>query len=150
MSYSSLRITNLPPYLFAEIDRRKRAAKAKGADLIDFGIGDPDQPTPQHIIRALSQAAKDPANHGYALDRGMEVLRRAISAWYGRRFDVGLCPDREILPLIGSKEGLAHLPLAFVNSGDYTLVPEPCYPPYKGGTILAGGRSSSACTAGRA
>jgi len=89
---------------------------------------------------ALTKAAYDPANHRYALDQGMPVLRSAISGWYKRRFNVDLNPDTEILPLIGSKEGIAHFPLAFLNSGDVSLVPDPCYPPYKGGTILAGGK----------
>lgn len=108
--------------------------------MIDFGIGDPDQPTPKFIIDSLYQAAQDPANHRYALDTGMPSLRQAISCWYKRRFNVDLKPEGEILPLIGSKEGIAHLPLAILNEGDYALVPDPCYPPYKGGTILAGGR----------
>lgn len=136
----SARLKRLPPYLFLEIDNAKRKARAAGTDIIDFGIGDPDQPTPRHIIEALYQAAQDPANHRYALDQGMPKLRRAIQAWYAKRFAVDLNPDTEILPLIGSKEGIAHFPLAFLNSGDISLVPDPCYPPYKGGTILAGGR----------
>jgi len=136
----SKKIQALPPYLFLEIDKAKRKARAEGRDIIDFGVGDPDQPTPQFIIDALSQAAQDPANHRYALDQGMPVLRSAISGWYKRRFSVNLNPDTEILPLIGSKEGIAHFPLAFLNPGDLSLVPDPCYPPYKGGTILAGGK----------
>jgi len=136
----SKKLQELPPYLFLEIDEAKRKAKAEGRDIIDLGVGDPDLPTPNHIIEALYQAALDPSNHRYALDQGMPVLRRAIAGWYKRRFDVELNPDTEILPLIGSKEGIAHLPLAFLNQGDYSLVPDPCYPPYKGGTILAGGK----------
>jgi len=136
----SKKLQELPPYLFLEIDKAKRKARAQGRDIIDIGIGDPDQPTPKHIIEALSRAALDPANHRYALDQGMPLLRRAIEAWYKRRFNVKLDPDSEILPLIGSKEGIAHFPLAFLNQGDYSLVPDPCYPPYKGGTILAGGK----------
>lgn len=136
----SKKISELPPYLFLEIDKAKRKARAEGRDIIDFGIGDPDQPTPKHIIEALYQAAQDPTNHRYALDQGMPALRRAIEGWYKRRFDINLNPDSEILPLIGSKEGIAHFPLAFLNEGDYTLIPDPCYPPYKGGTILAGGK----------
>lgn len=136
----SKKITALPPYLFLEIDKAKRSARAEGRDIIDLGIGDPDQPTPRHIIEALYQAAQDPATHKYALDQGMPALRRAIEGWYNRRFGINLDPDSEILPLIGSKEGLAHFPLAFLNQGDYSLIPDPCYPPYKGGTILAGGR----------
>lgn len=136
----SKKIAALPPYLFLEIDKAKRAARAEGRDIIDLGIGDPDQPTPKHIIEALYQAAQDPSTHKYALDQGMPALRRAIEGWYAMRFGINLNPDTEILPLIGSKEGLAHFPLAFLNEGDYSLIPDPCYPPYKGGTILAGGR----------
>ena len=136
----SKKLSELPPYLFLEIDKAKRKARAQGRDIIDLGIGDPDQPTPKHIIEALYKAAQDPANHRYALDQGMSALRSTIAGWYKRRFNVILDPETEVLPLIGSKEGIAHLPVAFLNYGDYTLVPDPCYPPYKGGTILAGGR----------
>ncbi|HOX09769.1 MAG TPA: aminotransferase class I/II-fold pyridoxal phosphate-dependent enzyme, partial [Candidatus Omnitrophota bacterium] len=135
----SERLKKLPPYLFAEIDKAKRKAKAEGRDIIDLGIGDPDLPTPKHIIDALNKAAKDPANHHYALDAGMPQFRQAIAKWYKKRFKVVLDPDTEILPLIGSKEGIAHFPLAFINPGDYVLVPDPCYPPYKNGTTFAGG-----------
>ncbi|MGB4520929.1 MAG: LL-diaminopimelate aminotransferase [Candidatus Omnitrophota bacterium] len=136
----SKKLQNLPPYLFLEIDRAKRKARAQGRDIIDLGIGDPDQPTPAHIIEKLYQAAKDPLTHTYAFDQGMPVLRQRIATWYKRRFNVEIKPESEVLPLIGSKEGIAHFPLAFLNEGDYSLVPDPCYPPYKGGTILAGGK----------
>jgi len=136
----SKKLQNLPPYLFLEIDKAKRKARAQGRDIIDLGVGDPDQPTPRHIIEALYQASKDPSCHRYALDQGMPALRRAIAGWYKRRFNVNLNPDAEILPLIGSKEGIAHFPLAFLNTDDYSLIPDPSYPPYKGGTILAGGK----------
>ncbi|MDD2688745.1 MAG: LL-diaminopimelate aminotransferase [Candidatus Omnitrophica bacterium] len=136
----SKKLKLLPPYLFLEIDKAKREARSKGKDIIDLGIGDPDQPTPKYIIEALYQAALDPVNHRYALDQGIPALRRAIAGWYKRRFSVSLNPDTEILPLVGSKEGIAHLPSAFLDNGDYSLVPDPCYPPYKGGTILAGGK----------
>lgn len=136
----SKRLKSLPPYLFLEIDKSKREARAQGRDIIDLGIGDPDQPTPKHIIEALYQAAQDPSTHRYALDQGMPALRRAIEGWYARRFGVNLEPNTQILPLIGSKEGIAHFPLAFLNEGDYSLIPDPCYPPYKSGTILAGGK----------
>ena len=136
----SKKLQALPPYLFLEIDKAKRKARAEGRDIIDLGIGDPDQPTPEYIIEALYRAALDPASHRYALDQGMSELRRAIGGWYKRRFNVSLDPDTEILPLIGSKEGIAHFPVAFLDQGDYSLVPDPCYPPYKGGTILAGGK----------
>jgi len=134
------RLQELPPYLFLEIDQAKRKARQEGRDIIDLGIGDPDLPTPQFIIDALSKAANDPANHRYALDQGMPVLRQAISQWYFKRFKVSFDPETEILPLIGSKEGIAHFPLAFINPGDYALIPDPCYPPYKSGTIFAGGK----------
>ncbi|MFA5320202.1 MAG: LL-diaminopimelate aminotransferase [Candidatus Omnitrophota bacterium] len=133
-------LKSLPPYLFVEIDKAKRKARAEGRDVIDFGIGDPDQPTPEYIIDELCRAARDPANHRYALDQGIPLLREAICAWYKERFSVGIDPEKEVLPLIGSKEGISHFPFAFLNNGDYSLVPDPCYPPYKGGTILAGGR----------
>jgi LL-diaminopimelate aminotransferase len=136
----SKKLEALPPYLFLEIDQAKRKARAEGRDIIDLGIGDPDQPTPRNIIEKLYQAAQDPATHRYALDQGMPILRQAIAKWYKNRFKVDLNPETEILPLIGSKEGIAHFPLAFLNPGDYSLVPDPCYPPYKGGTILAAGK----------
>ena len=126
--------------MFLEIDKAKRRARAEGRDIIDLGIGDPDQPTPKEIIEKLQKSALDPATHRYALDQGMPVLRGAIAQWYRERFNVKLDPETEVLPLIGSKEGIAHFPLAFLNEGDYSLVPDPCYPPYKGGTIFAGGK----------
>jgi LL-diaminopimelate aminotransferase len=140
MFHLSKKLQALPPYLFLEIDQAKRKAHAQGRDIIDLGVGDPDQPMPRYIIDALYQAAQDPATHRYALDQGMPALRQAIANWYKNRFAVELNPETEILPLIGSKEGIAHFPLAFLNEGDYSLVPDPCYPPYKGGTILAGGK----------
>lgn len=133
------RLKRLPPYLFAEIDRLKRKALSEGKDIIDLGVGDPDQPTPKFIIQALHKASLNSSHHHYALDAGMPKLRQAIAKWYKRRFGVILDPETEILPLIGSKEGIAHLPLAFINPGDEVLIPDPCYPPYKSGTILAGG-----------
>lgn len=133
------RLQILPPYLFAEVDKKKRELIAQGKDVIDLGVGDPDLPTPAFIIEALSQAAKDPANHRYALDAGMPALRQSMQKWFENRFHVKLDSAAEILPLIGSKEGIAHLPLAIVNPGDFTLVPDPCYPPYRSGTWFAGG-----------
>ncbi|MEA1926759.1 MAG: pyridoxal phosphate-dependent aminotransferase [Candidatus Auribacterota bacterium] len=135
----SERLNKLPPYLFAEIDRVKNELRAQGKELIDLGVGDPDQPTPPHIIEALAEAARDPFTHTYALGSGMEELREAIASWYIRRFGVKLDPDTEVLPLLGSKEGIAHIPLAFVNPGDIVLVPDPGYPVYASGTIFAGG-----------
>ena len=136
----SERLSRLPPYLFVEIDKAKRKAREEGRDIIDLGVGDPDLPTPDHIIQRLCEAVKDPSTHRYALDQGLPVLRQAIARWYKNRFQVELDPATEILPLIGSKEGIAHFPLAFLNKGDYSLIPDPGYPPYKGGTILAGGK----------
>lgn len=133
------RLKKLPPYLFVEIDRLKRQAREAGRDIIDLGIGDPDQPAPKFVIEALCAALNEPGIHKYALDLGQPEFRQAIASWYQGRFNVRLDPDTEIQPIIGSKEGLAHFPLAFVNPGDLTLVPDPCYPPYKGGTIFAGG-----------
>jgi len=135
----ALRLNKLPPYLFAEIDRKKKAALAAGRDVINLGVGDPDQPTPDFIIDALNTAAHDPSTHQYALDEGSPELRRTISDWCSERFGISLDPANEILPLLGSKEGIAHLPLAVVNPGDICLVPEPCYPPYRSGTFFAGG-----------
>lgn len=133
------RLKNLPPYLFAQLDRLKKEAFAKGKDLIDLGIGDPDIPTPEHIIKRLYEAARDPKTHRYATNFGLMQLRQAAAKWYEGRFGVEVDPHTEILPLIGSKEGISHIPLAFLNPGDVALVPDPCYPPYKSGTILAGG-----------
>lgn len=133
------RVKRLPPYLFAEVDRLKRELQAKGKDVIDLGVGDPDLPTPNFVIEALAKTAKDAPNHRYALDQGMPELRLAISDWYRKRFNVKLDPESEILPLIGSKEGIAHLPLALLNPGDVSLVPDPCYPVYKSATWFAGG-----------
>jgi LL-diaminopimelate aminotransferase len=133
------RIKKLPPYLFVELDKAKRNARQEGRDIIDLGIGDPDIPTPNFIIDALAKAARDPKNHRYPLDQGLPEFRNAIASWFKKRYGVTLDPETEILPLIGSKEGIAHMPLAFVNPGDAVLVPDPCYPPYKSGTYFAGG-----------
>jgi len=132
------RLKKLPPYLFAEIDKKKKAAIAAGRDVINLGIGDPDTPTPDFIIEELMAQARDPKNHQYALDDGLPELRRAIARWYDRRFGVKLDPDGEIYPTLGSKEGIAHLPLAVLNPGDVALIPDPLYPPYRSGTIFAG------------
>jgi LL-diaminopimelate aminotransferase len=133
------RFSKLPPYLFAEIDRKKKELVAAGRDVINLGIGDPDLPTPKPIIEALANAAADPATHSYALDDGDNVFRAGIAAFMQKRFGVQLDPNGEILPTIGSKEALAHFPLAFVNPGDICLVPEPCYPVYRSATYFAGG-----------
>ena len=132
------RLKQLPPYLFAEIDRRKRELAAQGKDVIDLGVGDPDLPTPDFIIEALIEGAKNPANHRYALDAGMPEFRKSIQKWFEKRFGVSADPATEILPLIGSKEGIAHLPLAVLNPGDVCLIPDPGYPVYRSGTLFAG------------
>jgi LL-diaminopimelate aminotransferase len=133
------RIEKLPPYLFAEIDRKVEVARARGADIISFGVGDPDLPTPPHIVDALVGAVRDPATHRYPAYTGMPAFRDSIAAWYERRFGVRLDPHEEIQPLVGSKEGIFHLPVAFVDPGDVALVPDPGYPVYETGTILAHG-----------
>jgi len=133
------RLKRLPPYLFAEIDRKKREVLARGVDVIDLGIGDPDLPTPPHIIQALQRAAEDPENHRYPSYEGMPAFRQAVADWYAKRFNVRLDPEQEVLTLVGSKEGTAHMPLAFVNPGEVVLVPDPGYPVYAAGTWFAGG-----------
>ncbi|MCM2322320.1 MAG: LL-diaminopimelate aminotransferase [Oligoflexia bacterium] len=133
------RLKKLPPYLFARIDRIKQEEQAKGRRLIALGIGDPDLPTPDFVIDRLAAAARKPSNHQYPSYWGMREFREAVARWYGRRFGVALNPDNEVLALIGSKEGIAHLPLAFVNPGEATLVPDPGYPVYHAATLFAGG-----------
>ena len=133
------RIVELPPYLFAAIDKKKVEMRKKGMDLIDLGIGDPDLPTPQPIIERLKKAAENRAHHRYPSYEGMIDFRRAVARWYERRFGIQLDPEAEVLSLIGSKEGIAHIPLAFVNPGDYVLVPSPGYPVYRVSTLFAGG-----------
>jgi LL-diaminopimelate aminotransferase len=132
------RLKKLPPYLFAEIDRKKKAAIAAGRDVINLGVGDPDTPTPAFIIDELERAARDEANHQYALDKGLPRFRNSAVDWFKRRFGVTLDADLEILPTIGSKEAIGHFPLAVLNPGDAALIPEPGYPPYRSGTVFAG------------
>jgi LL-diaminopimelate aminotransferase len=134
----SERLLRLPPYLFAEIDKKKKAAIAAGRDVINLGVGDPDHPTPESIIRSLQHHAENPAFHQYALDQGAPELRQSIAAFFRKRYAVDVDPDTEILALIGSKEGLAHLPLAVLNPGDISLVPDPCYPVYRSSSMFAG------------
>ncbi len=134
------RLDQLPPYLFADIDDRKRAAIEAGKDVIDFGIGDPDQPTPDFIIHALQQAVLDPVHHCYPPGTGTADFRRAAATWFVRRFGIELDAETEVLGLIGSKEGLAHLPLACLSPGQVALVPSPAYPVYHSATVFAGGR----------
>ncbi len=134
------RLKALPPYIFVEIDKAKREARAAGRDIIDLGVGDPDSPTFPHIIEALKKAAEDPANHHYAFDAGLPQLRTTIAQWFQKRFSVSLDPHAEILPLIGSKEGLAHLPLGIVNPKDKVILTDPAYPAYRAAVIFAGGK----------
>ena len=134
------RLKAVPRYLFAEIDRMKAEVASRGIDIISLGIGDPDLPTFPHIIERLQRAAKDPRNHQYPSYEGMPAFREAVAAWYAGRFQVQLDPGREVVSLIGSKEGIAHTPLAFVNPGDVVLCPDPGYPVYGISTLFAGGR----------
>lgn len=133
------RLKQLPPYLFAEIDKLKSELVAKGADVIDLGVGDPDLPTPSHIVEALRRSAQDPANHRYPSYCGMGDFKVSVSRWYKKRFDVELDPEAEVVSLIGSKEGIAHIPLAFVDPGEPVILPDPGYPVYQAGTVFAGG-----------
>lgn len=135
------RLKTLPPYLFKELDRRKEEVRNQGVDVIDLGVGDPDLPTPAHIIEALCRAAGDPANHRYPSYSGMHAFNAAAAGWYKKRFNVDLDPRREVVTLIGSKEGIAHIPLAFIDPGDTALVPDPAYPVYNTGVRFAGGTS---------
>ncbi len=135
------RLKQLPPYLFQEIDRLKADLIAKQVNVIDLGVGDPDLPTPKHIIESLEKTAKDPVNHRYPSYSGMNDFRKSVARWYRRRFAVELDPLSEVLTLIGSKEGIAHFPLAFINPGDIALVPSPAYPVYHIATMFAGGDS---------
>ena len=136
----SRRVENLPPYLFVEINRKIAEKKAKGEEVISFAIGDPDIPTPPHIIDRLCRAAQEPANHRYPETAGLPELCQAIAGWYEKRFGVSLDADKEVLPLIGSKEGIAHIAFCFIDPGDAALVPDPGYPVYSVSTMLAGGR----------
>jgi LL-diaminopimelate aminotransferase len=134
------RIENLQPYLFVEINNKIAEKRAKGEEVINFAIGDPDIPTPPHIIEGLCKAAQYPANHRYPESAGLPELRRAMADWYKKRFDVTLDPATEVLPLIGSKEGIGHIAFCFIDPGDVALVPDPGYPVYAFGTQMAGGR----------
>jgi LL-diaminopimelate aminotransferase len=133
------RLASLPPYLFIDIDRKRRAALAAGRDVINFGVGDPDQPTPGFIIDRLEQAARNPVHHRYPPDGGLPRFRQQAAEFFGRRYGVRLDPQREILGLVGSKEGLGHLPLAVVDPGRTVLIPDPAYPVYRAATLFAGG-----------
>jgi len=133
------RITRLPPYVFATVDELKLSARQRGEDVIDFGMGNPDLPTPPHIVEKLVEAVSNPRNHRYSASRGITKLRKAISGWYGRRFDVDIDPDREAIVTIGAKEGISHLCLAITNPGDLVMVPSPTYPIHTYAAVLANG-----------
>jgi alanine-synthesizing transaminase len=133
------RISRLPPYVFNIVNELKVKARARGDDIIDFGMGNPDLPTPPHIVEKLCEAAKNPRNHRYSASRGITKLRLAIADWYRRRYDVEIDPEREAIATIGAKEGLSHLALAVVEPGDVALVPSPTYPIHPYSVIIAGG-----------
>ena len=133
------RIKRLPPYVFAEVNAMKARARAAGEDIIDFGMGNPDQPTPHHIVQKLCEVAADPRAHRYSASKGIPGLRKALSAYYGRRFGVDLDPETEVVATLGSKEGLANLASAITSPGDVVLVPNPSYPIHAFGFIIAGG-----------
>ncbi len=135
----SERLRRLPPYLFAEIDRRKRELIKQGKDLVNLGVGDPDLPAFKLVRDALKAALDEPGVHSYPPDNGLPEFREAIARWYQRRAGAKVDPEREIRPVIGSKEGIGHLPLAVLNPGDVALIPDPGYPPYRSGTEFAGG-----------
>ena len=134
------RLKSIPPYLFVEIDRAKRKAIAEGRDIINLGIGDPDTSTAGHIINVMKEAVADPGNHHYAMDASLPELRQAVVDWFQKRFQITLDADNEIYPLIGSKEGLAHLPLGILNPGDKVLLTDPAYPAYRASLLFAGAR----------
>jgi len=136
----SQRLQALPPYLFIEIDKKKRAKIASGADVINLGIGDPDRPTPPFIIDKMTEAIRDPKNHSYPFDEGVPQFKDSAAKFMAERFGVTLDPESQMITTIGSKDGIAHLPLATVNPDDIVLVPRPGYPVYNAGAIFAGGR----------
>ncbi len=135
------RISQVPPYLFVQISRKIAEKRAEGIDVISFGIGDPDMPTPAVVTDALREAALEPSNHRYPESEGLPEFRQAVAAWYNRRFGVSLDPETEVLSLIGAKEGIGHASLCFIDPGDVALVPNPGYPVYAVGTLFAGGES---------
>jgi len=141
-------VKRLPLYLFTILDNLKLQAKQRGVDVIDLGMGNPDLPPPRHVVEEMAARMKDPKNHGYSRPDGESErrLREAIARWYGRKFSVELDPRRETLPLLGSKEGIAHLTLAFLNPDDIALVPNPTYPVHFNGVVLAGGRLHTLAT----
>ena len=132
------RIKRLPPYVFAIVNELKAAARARGEDIIDFGMGNPDGPTPPHIVEKLVETVRRPDTHGYSMSKGIPRLRRAICRWYADRYGVALDPETESIVTIGSKEGIAHLALATLGRGDTVLVPNPSYPIHIYGPVIAG------------
>ncbi|MDR7481206.1 MAG: LL-diaminopimelate aminotransferase [Armatimonadota bacterium] len=138
-SVQSQRLQRIGAYLFADLDRKQDELQARGVDVINLGVGDPDLPTPPHIVEALQRAARDPGTHRYPPYRGTKEFRQAVAEWFAGRFGVTLDPQRQVLALIGSKEGLAHLPWALLNPGDGALIPDPGYPVYRSATIMAEG-----------
>lgn len=137
------RIKRLPPYVFNIVGDLKAEARARGEDIIDFGMGNPDQPTPKHIVDKLIEAVQNPKNHRYSVSRGVYKLRLAMTDWYKRRYDIDLDPDTEVCATIGSKEGIAHLSLAVISPGDVVLAPTPTYPIHAYSVIIAGGELRS-------
>jgi len=133
----STRVESLPPYLFAEIERKVAAKRAAGVDIISLGIGDPDTPTPPHVVQAMADAIRDPATHQYPTNRGTPEFRGAVASYYRDRFGVGLDPDSEVVPLLGAKEGIAHICFALLNQGDVCLAADPGYPVYTTGPLIA-------------
>src|SRR5512139_1523201 len=133
------RISRLPPYVFNIVNELKAKARAAGEDIIDFGMGNPDQPTPDHIVNKMLEAAKRPDTHRYSMSKGIPRLRKAICTWYKNRFDIDLDPETEAIVTIGSKEGLAHLALATLGPGDVVFCPSPAYPIHQYSVVIAGG-----------
>lgn len=140
MRYQSNRVAQIPPYLFAEMNKKKAALIESGVDVIDLGIGDPDLPTPKHIVDKLIEEMQDPQNLKYPSFIGCSEYRRAVADFYKRQFDVNLDPETEVLTLIGSKEGIAHIIPALIDPGDYVLIPDPSYPVYRMATTIANGQ----------
>jgi len=136
--FKATRLEQIPPYLFAEIDRKVQEKRSKGVDVIGLDVGDPDMPSPDYVVEALIEAARDPRNHHYPSYYGLKSLREAIAYWYEQRFGVVLDPDTEVLPTLGSKDGISHAPFAFVETGDVVLVPDPGYTVYATSAIMAG------------
>lgn len=139
MKQPAERMSQIPPYLFARIDEKKAEAKAKGIDIVDLGIGDPDLPTPSFIVEAMAKAIQNPANHNYPPYNGTLAFRESVARWYQSRFGVTVDANKEVLAIVGSKEGIYHSFFAFLNPGDPAILPDPGYPVYKVATLLAGG-----------